>query len=1593
MSKLTDRQPPIFLELLEDRIAPAAVILSQGGNLLSAGDEGYLSLGSEPSTSALLVKVTSGKALVFWDADEKLIKGISVTDGIRMDIYGDVDGDIVTNLLRSGSLTDSDNNPANGLDGGKLLDSSVTAINVGPFIDQNGILKSGNVGRIVAGGSVSNVQVSGALGGVFAGDGIFDAVATASSSTLTPSTPGTTYSYVIGFDFDSSGPIDATAMTLTKANASFGTKASIHNVDFTTGRNVQFFAGDGFDGVAGAKAAGGAITDINFVAAGIDSGITTGFFAGKSFSFSAGDGGSGAATGGVGGTITNVADAGTSGIGVFYAGVGGNGITTGGAGGKITLLDLGGSPFNYFLQGGHGGEGGKNGGAGGSITDNNISAVYSSQFITLAGDFHSDFTDGALGNEERGFFVINRSSGEMVLIDGDTLNVIPPLILPQAANAVDALVTDLNSDNFLDVVIAYGDGQLGVLINDQADGFRYSVGSLEGITPMKVLAGDFLGDGGAPELVFLADTGSSTTIKLFEVTNPLAFASADPAAAFSSDPLLIKPFVYGKGGMVDAVGGSFPLPTLGALKLNSDTTDDLIIAFGDGRLQGVYSTGSGTLADPYTFSVGSGKLEAPFATLREGIRDIDFNFAAEETEQRIAIVNGGGTKAYIATLGAATLTEPAILSISRTALPLPDSGSVGTILQASWTNSVLDIADTASTSLTLLTTQGSTSALLTYDTSFNLTDIYAQDFGVNGVANNFLMTSGTTTGEADSFIFTTASPALAYAFQEVLPPGDPLVLAEIALPFAAKTATILAGNGGAAGTGVGGIGGSIHGLNLSSADAEIRAGGGGTSTSGAGGHGGSVTNLKNFKTAAGLTIIPTLNASGDLVVAAGHGAAGQGQTTASRGGNGGHVKSVVFQSAADLEVLAGNGGSSQAGAAGHGGLIEKILIGSTNSEAASGVSGSVGLLAGQGGNSGIGKAGKGGAVLDITAGGFNDLDGSFEVRAGSGGSALGAAKSAAGGIGGIVTGITANGIAGTTLLVGGGGGFSTGAAAGHGGAVSKIHFTEAGPVSAYGGSGGSALGAANTGKAGNGGVVTDLHAKIVSSGYPVIAGGDGGLAIGNSGGRGGSVSKISLELNPSNTGGMDETLGTSVLGGDGGNGTVGGHGGAISQFGAKGIYDEIGGNQTTINAIALVLAGGRGGDASVKTGGHGGTVKLTSTLEGISHIDIHSNQPGFAPTDEGLRVFGGDGGNGVSKSGNGGAVSGVKVVNALNAAGSVIPANLLGGAYVRGGDGGFASGGSAGFGGAISGLSLGVEGPAGAPTGNLRVQAGDGGDSALAVGGKGGSVSSSTLVAIKGNDVAGYAILATSGNGGDGVTRAGHGGHITNITTTLPQVGVANTAPNIYTGVFLAGEGGDGLGTVKSIGGNGGNISGITQNQNVFSVMNLVQAGSGGDSSSDSNGGKGGNVSSVRTVGSIGAQFAKATIGGPQVPLGIYNTVAESDLINSLVTTQYVQQGAFAGIGGTGLTTGTNGKVTGIKAQSIAAISAANLSGTFQQATTVSSITTLLLAYDINASGTYDPGDGFVMVAGNSIGGLNSLNTQLISTAALRANTAPFIIP
>ena len=162
----------IGLEQLEPRIAPAGITLVNGANLLSAGDQGNLSEADPASDATTLVKCSAGKALVFWDATAREIKGISVADGVNLEVLGNITGDVVTNLEASGFLSDSDNNPDNGLDGGKLLPSSIAGIKTSAYFDSTGKAQNGDAGRIVAGGSISNVILNGDLKGAYAGDGI-----------------------------------------------------------------------------------------------------------------------------------------------------------------------------------------------------------------------------------------------------------------------------------------------------------------------------------------------------------------------------------------------------------------------------------------------------------------------------------------------------------------------------------------------------------------------------------------------------------------------------------------------------------------------------------------------------------------------------------------------------------------------------------------------------------------------------------------------------------------------------------------------------------------------------------------------------------------------------------------------------------------------------------------------------------------------------------------------------------------------------------------------------------------------------------------------------------------------------------------------------------------------------------------------------------------------------------------------------------------------------------------------------------------------------------------------------------------------------
>ncbi len=131
------------VEPLEQRIAPA--ILTANG--VRAASAGVINLDADPNTSApallttdlsggnYLLYVEKGSCQVYisdlnanGEVDFDEITGISAGDGLRLVCFTDIHGDIVTNLKSDFTLTDSDNDASNGLDGRIILNSTIEKI-------------------------------------------------------------------------------------------------------------------------------------------------------------------------------------------------------------------------------------------------------------------------------------------------------------------------------------------------------------------------------------------------------------------------------------------------------------------------------------------------------------------------------------------------------------------------------------------------------------------------------------------------------------------------------------------------------------------------------------------------------------------------------------------------------------------------------------------------------------------------------------------------------------------------------------------------------------------------------------------------------------------------------------------------------------------------------------------------------------------------------------------------------------------------------------------------------------------------------------------------------------------------------------------------------------------------------------------------------------------------------------------------------------------------------------------------------------------------------------------------------------------------
>lgn len=384
----------VFLESLEPRIAPAGLagaddpvkqVVLGNPQLLTAGQI----LSTADAAGAYLLRVDKGQAMVFttdlngnnvFDVNE--ITGIAAGDGLRMTIFADINGDIVTNLRPNGLLTDSDfrvslEERSAGGDGKILLNSRIEALTLrsvtdadltpkdrqaGLTADDRLVLSSYSIhGNILAGGGVgvpgggividtsglqAQVNKFGTTASSYQVDTILPTIGsirTGSAAASSPS-PEAPFGQFFSFGYRTIGA-DGERGDLLAANNDFVTRP---------GYLLPFVPGIGQSG-----------GDIIGLQPGVIDPRTGDYVNLKPFRIDAiitGDGGIGAR----GGDIVNVVLYGDSGGLRVLAGDGGSGPNGGRGGSVVNLQDLGSTNGIVEIRSGDGGDGliGKAGAAG-----------------------------------------------------------------------------------------------------------------------------------------------------------------------------------------------------------------------------------------------------------------------------------------------------------------------------------------------------------------------------------------------------------------------------------------------------------------------------------------------------------------------------------------------------------------------------------------------------------------------------------------------------------------------------------------------------------------------------------------------------------------------------------------------------------------------------------------------------------------------------------------------------------------------------------------------------------------------------------------------------------------------------------------------------------------------------------------------------------------------------------------------------------------------------------------------------------------------------------------------------------------------------
>ncbi|MGB8170680.1 MAG: VCBS repeat-containing protein [Chthoniobacteraceae bacterium] len=1368
------------IEPLEARIAPA--LLVNGANLLGGAGNPTSGDTSVGDNSVTLVKVLSGQALVWFENGN--ISSISFGPNTSLEIFGDIDGDVVGNLTAAGTLSDSDGNPVNGEDGAALLANNLVGLKTHPLSSQKGSLDN-----IITGGSISGLSISGELFGAYAGDGVFRPESYVFDGTKVVSSVG-------GLDINPVASGTQTTFDFTKADATFLPGASIKTAKITLAPALQLFAGNGnptnavLTGTPGP--AGGAISSITIESAVVPPGAPVDT---PSYWLIAGDGADGK-TGGAGGAIDHIIEKASFGLVRMNAGHGGAGAAgAGGAGGAIAYLDVQSNSAHYIVKAGAGGNGAP-AGDGGRLLLNNFANRTPVSGLIKAADFTGDGIDDIL--------VIDASTGQMVIntqqgaggganapfhelvqyVDVDTGPVV--LIDPNGVSPTDALVMDVDGDNRPDIVVAYkNSNSLGVFINQGGGHFFDSGAGTNGVFASASLGLSFspakiATDGGS---IVIAENSEGKGIMRYGFISGTAY-----------DDLLLD---------VTTGKNEFSQPVADVVYANGK----FITAFTSGTVAKLGYSGF-TSKKPFT-------VQATTIAIAGGIDDLEL----DSTGKRLLALSDTGH----------TLT---VYDVSGTDMVRIDSVALSANNAPLAAHFVHDSDSATEDDISVLALPPVGSVITTYTQQVDGDPLTADPYAISStltyakIWKNFVPAY-----DATGFI---GEAALAGSMNSFTFTPDLATTAVYPLPFANKIIDAFAGKGGTGLNlgklvGKGGAGGTILGINADANEMKLHAGDGGSSGSGPAGAGGSVSNPLSFVTSSALMIVPGLTADVLLEIEAGDGGTptGPAAKTAAGGAGGSLVGLTITLAAGDITLTTGTGGDGNGGAGGAGGNFSGMRTISHD--------GSLAISTGAGGKalSGAVAGGAGGSILNYRH--ELDLDEDTErlenkysvtMTTGDGGSSAEGVGGAGGGLGGVTLTLdgadrTYDDVSNNSVLkdadrdstvrisvtTGDGG---QGATGGAGGVIRDFSHTSVFDQVARGG-----------------GILLNYVAMQLTAG----AGGEG---TAGSGGAGGGIlfsrpiSGVTF-FDPDANEATDPANRVPFIAtaGAGGDGTLkGGAGGAVTGLKLQNSPFTDGASISGTNLESGIITAGKGGDGGTSDGGAGGAVtgamigtqaKSSGPEDLANGIFKNELEGGF------LTVTAGNGGNGgaAGKGGVGGTV-------ASSTFGVVKTVTDLGMSITAGNGGAGGLGGAVG--GALSTLQISTPQSTAGISAILLAGSGGAGTSNKALGGKGGDVSGVN----QGKDVNSSINLIQAGNGGaNPFGTGGAGGNINGIKTVgfigrpsdgsnrlgaFDQIGSGLGATEIAQGLF-AGRGGDGL-----LDGINGAVSKVTARQ-IAAIAAAVDAG------------------------------------------------------------------------------------------------------------------------------------------------------------------------